>query len=43
MDNPELEQHLPPRAAAFLSNNEDVPEGRRAGSGAWAGINYMFY
>ncbi|GJC89213.1 acyltransferase LovD [Colletotrichum liriopes] len=30
-------------SASFLTNNENVPERRKEGSGAWAGINNLFY
>ncbi len=30
-------------STSFLINNEDIPGRRRAGSGAWAGINNLFY
>ncbi|ODM18981.1 hypothetical protein SI65_05598 [Aspergillus cristatus] len=30
-------------SSAFMVNNEDVPGGRRKGSGAWAGINNLYY
>ncbi|KAK4174480.1 beta-lactamase/transpeptidase-like protein [Triangularia setosa] len=30
-------------SASFLINNEDIPGRRKANSGAWAGINNLFY
>ncbi|KAH7381033.1 beta-lactamase [Cadophora sp. MPI-SDFR-AT-0126] len=30
-------------SAGFMTNNEDVPGGRRKGSGAWAGIGNLYY
>jgi len=29
--------------ASFLTNKEDIPQRRKAGSGAWAGINNLYY